>query len=119
MQSCILPHPDISMLTMVIKVGIIQNQHETRGILLTLQCVCRVPTEIGMPKYRGMLCIIFPGNIYLRIYNYGKCDDVATCRVHFNKLCEEQTMCVETREMHFSVNNFCCFNYCHYPPKGT
>lgn len=42
-------------------------------------------------------------------------------RVHFNKLCEEQTMCmcVETREMHFSVNNFCCFNYCHHPPKGT
>lgn len=53
-----------------------------------LQCIRRVPPENGMPEYRGMLCIVFPGNIYLGYtITVSATQHVDERRMHFSKLC--------------------------------
>lgn len=47
-----------------------------------------VPPENGMPAYRDVLCIVFPGNIYFGYtITVSATQHVDARRMHFSKLC--------------------------------
>lgn len=83
-----------------------------------------VPPEIGMPEYRGTRCIVFPGNIYLRIQlRRVRRQRAASTRVGvfswiMRNLARARWNAMKRGERHFSVNDSYCSNHGRHPPEN-